>query len=152
MNKVIFIQIFKYGVVGIVNTLLTAVTIWIMLRGVFGIKDDQAASAGVMFVSNFIGYVVGIINSFIFNRNWTFKSKSNWKLGFFKFLLAFGVCYLFQLSIVLFFNAYISIPAVKFSIFNVDHIITSAYIYQLIGIVSYSILNFLINKYYAFNK
>jgi putative flippase GtrA len=125
-------QMAKYGLVGILNTLLTAAVIWILLY----LLSDGSPSAFVMFIANSVGYLVGLINSFILNRNWTFKSKSNWKRSLFRFLIAFAVCYCLQLGVVLWLNRF--------------GMITSAYLCQLIGIVVYSVLNFLLNKYYAF--
>lgn len=152
MNKGFISQIIKYGIIGIMNTLLTAVVIWVMMRWFFGVKEDNDASSVAMSVSNFVGYTVGLINSFIFNRNWTFKSKSSWKIGFLKFVLAFGICYIIQLGIVLCLNEYANIPTVNFNLINKNYIINSAYICQLIGIVSYTLLNFFFNKYYTFRK
>ncbi|NCB69648.1 MAG: hypothetical protein EOM47_12495 [Bacteroidia bacterium] len=51
-NQIIFIQGFKYIIIGLSNTLLTAVIIWILLKYNFG-----------NFIANFTGYLVGILNS-----------------------------------------------------------------------------------------
>ena len=152
MNKTFFIQVAKYGVVGVMNTLLTILVIWIMLRFAFGVKDDVDASPWAMSISNILGYAAGLINSFIFNRNWTFKSKTNWKTGFLKFFLAFGVCYILQLGVVLFLNQYTNIPSIDFQLFGKPYIFTAAYICQLSGIITYTFLNFLCNKYYTFKS
>jgi putative flippase GtrA len=146
------IQVAKYGIVGLLNTLLTAIVIWAILKFIFEIKDDVTANSWEMSVSNLFGYVVGLINSFILNKIWTFKSKASWKTGFLKFMLVFGFCYIIQLGVVLILNKYASIPSLKFDLFNKEYIITSAYIYQLLGIVSYTGLNFLFNKYYTFKR
>ena len=148
MNKEFFLQLLKYGVVGVINTLLTALTIWIILRFGYGIGEEAGASSSEMFVANLLGYVVGIVNSFLFNRNWTFKSKSSWKTGFLKFLLAFAVCYSIQLLIVIGLNESMIIPSVALFGYR----ILSAYICQFIGIVVYTLSNFLLNKYYTFNE
>lgn len=145
MNKFI-LQALKYGVVGVMNTLLTAVVIWFILRFVYGINDKEGASATAMFVANILGYTVGVVNSFLFNRNWTFKSKDNWKADFVKFLLVFAFCYLIQLVAVIGLNEWGVIPPVK--VFG--YLILPAYIYQFTGIAVYTVLNFLLNKYYTF--
>lgn len=152
MNKNTLSQLLKYGVVGVMNTLLTAIVIWVMLRWCFGVDSDTKASSMQMVVSNFVGYAVGLINSFVFNRNWTFKSKSDWKTGFLKFVVCFAVCYVIQLVVVLTLNRYITIPTIHFGTFGANFIINSSYICQLIGIVFYTGLGFFINKYYTFKK
>ena len=50
-------QAIKYGIVGVSNTVITAVVIWIMMK-LFGCSDV---------VSNMVGYVAGVLNSFIWN-------------------------------------------------------------------------------------
>ena len=152
MSKTFFIQATKYGLVGIMNTLLTILVIWIMLHFVFGIKAEVNASPIAMSISNILGYAVGLINSFFFNRNWTFKSNTNIKTGLLKFFLAFGVCYIIQLGVVLVLNQYVNIPSVEFLFFEKSYILTAAYICQLSGIVTYTFLNFLSNKYYTFKS
>ncbi|MDR0745534.1 MAG: GtrA family protein [Mediterranea sp.] len=129
-------QMVKYGLVGILNTLLTAAIIWISLYILSDRDTPESPSASVMFIANSAGYLAGLINSFILNRNWTFKSKSDWKLSLLRFLIAFAVCYCLQLGVVLWLNSL--------------EIITPAYICQLAGIAVYSVLNFFLNKHYAF--
>ena len=46
-------QAIKYGIVGVSNTVITAVVIWIMMK-LFGCSDV---------VSNMVGYVAGVLNS-----------------------------------------------------------------------------------------
>ncbi len=152
MNKDTIYQLLKYGIVGVLNTLLTAVVIWAVLKFGFGVVSEEKATSMQMAVSNFAGYSVGLVNSFIFNRNWTFKSKGDWKTGFLKFVLAFGICYVIQLGVVLFLNKYASIPSIQFNALGRNYIINSSYICQLIGIVFYTGLGFFFNKYYTFKK
>ncbi len=152
MDKKFFIQALKYGIVGVANTLITALTIWIMMRWVFRVKGEEDVSSLVVSISNVIGFIAGLLNSFIWNRNWTFKSQKNWKIDFLKFMLAFIVCFIPQLLLVVLLNKYAAIPSFKFHWMQNEYLITSAYICQLIGIVFYTTLNFLCNKYYAFKK
>ena len=120
-------QTIKYGIVGIINTLLTLAVIWLM-RNVFHTS---------LVVANATGYVLGFINSFLLNRSWTFKSFHNWKKQFIKFLLVFGICYLIQLGAVLLLEKYTCLKET----YNI-----------LIGMVVYTALNFLFNKYFTFKK
>ena len=59
----------KFAVVGVANTLID--------YGVFALLA-QVLSVNV-YLSQVIGYSCGILNSYIFNRSWTFQSES----GFF---------------------------------------------------------------------
>ncbi len=58
-------QAIKYGVVGLSNTLITMIVIWVMMK-LFGCREG---------LSNLTGYVAGILNSFIWNKQWTFKGS-----------------------------------------------------------------------------
>jgi len=120
-------QTIKYGIVGIINTVVTLAIIWLM-RNVFHSS---------LVVANATGYVLGFLNSFLLNRAWTFKSFNNWKKEFVKFLIAFGVCYLIQLGVVLLLEKYTGLK----ESYN-----------TLIGMVFYTVLNFLFNKYFTFKK
>jgi putative flippase GtrA len=121
------IQFIKFGIVGISNTLLTALTIWILLK-VLHCSD---------YFSNFAGYIVGLLNSFIWNRKWTFESKTKVSITLFKFIVTFAISYLFQLG-----NLYV--------LLHFTHI--DSYICQLISIVVYTFINFILNKNYTFKN
>ena len=119
------IQFIKFGIVGVSNTLLTALTIWILLK-VLHCSD---------YISNIVGYIVGLVNSFIWNRKWTFDSKTKVTDTLFKFILTFGVSYLFQLVNLYILLHYTSIDS---------------YVSQLLSIVVYTGINFVLNKIYTF--
>ncbi len=59
----VVVQFLKFGVVGVSNTLLTFAVYTLLLKG-FGVWY-LAASA--------IGFVVGAVNGFLWNRRWTFR-------------------------------------------------------------------------------
>jgi putative flippase GtrA len=126
-NNKSIIQFIKFGIVGVSNTLLTAATIWILLK-MFHCSD---------YISNLIGYLIGLTNSFIWNRKWTFESKSKVGNTVFKFIVTFAISYLFQLG-----NLYL--------LLHITHI--DSYISQLLSIVVYTCINFVLNKYYTFKN
>lgn len=119
-------QAIKYGVVGIGNTVITAVVIWIMMKGL-GCSDV---------VSNGVGYGAGVLNSFIWNRQWTFRSSVGWVGGAIRFGVVFGICYLLQLALLV----YVLNP----------HLPIDPYYNQLIAMAFYTVINFLMNKFYTF--
>jgi len=145
MKKDFWLQAIKYGIVGAINTLLTAVVIWIMMHVVFQAEKEENVSPYIITISNIIGYIVGLINSFIWNRKWTFQSKNHWGKEFIKFTTAFLICYIPQLFFVNFLNT-----CTNLRIDIAPLVISHAYTCQLLGIVFYTSLNFLLNKYYTF--
>ena len=93
-------QAIKYGVVGLSNTLITMIVIWVMMK-LFGCREG---------LSNLTGYVAGILNSFIWNKQWTFKgSSTGWTKGAVRFTIAFIICYALQYGLVLILNSRLTI-------------------------------------------
>ena len=126
-NKKSLIQFVKFGVVGVSNTLLTALTIWFLLQ-ILHFSH---------YVSNIIGYIIGLINSFIWNRKWTFASNMKVTDTILRFIITFAICYLIQLG-----NLYLLL-----------HFTTlDSFVCQLLSIAVYTIFNFWINKYYTFKS
>lgn len=118
-------QAIKYGVVGVSNTLITAIVIWIMMK-VLGFSDV---------VSNITGYVAGVLNSFIWNKQWTFQSSAGWVGSAVRFGIVFGICYLLQLGLLMYLNEHLSIDP---------------YYNQLLAMAFYTVINFIMNKFYTF--
>lgn len=152
MDKKFFAELVKYGIVGVSNTLVTAIVIWLIMRFIYNVAGESEATGMQLSVSNFIGYAAGVINSFIWNRNWTFKSKNNWKKEFLVFIGVFFLCYIPQLLLVNLLNTYAAFPAIRFGLLGFEVLINHAYICQLIGIVFFTAMNFLCNKYITFRK
>jgi putative flippase GtrA len=63
LSAPLLIQLLKFGIVGISNTLIT-LAVYTLLLKVFGVWY-LAASA--------IGFVAGAVNGFLLNRRWTFR-------------------------------------------------------------------------------
>ncbi len=63
LNPALVAQFVKFGVVGVFNTLLS-LAVYALLLKAFGV-EYLAASA--------IGYAVGMVNGFLWNRRWTFR-------------------------------------------------------------------------------
>ena len=83
------IQLLKYGVIGVLHTLITLVTFYLL-------NTRLGLSYGI---SNVTGYILGVINSFLWNRNWVFKTKNNLKRELFLFVCGFLICLDFQLCV-----------------------------------------------------
>ena len=126
-NHKSLVQFIKFGIVGISNTLLTAIIIWILL------KELHCSD----YFSNFAGYIIGLLNSFILNRKWTFESKTKVSVTVFKFIVTFAISYLFQLG-----NLYLLL---HFTIID-------PFYCQILSIVVYTLINFILNKHYTFKN
>lgn len=152
MKNNFLVQTIKYSIVGVMNTLLTMITIWIMMHAVFRPEEDEKISSLALSVSNMVGYIVGLVNSFLWNRSWTFKSNNKWKPEFARFTVAFLICFLIQLVLVNILYKYAIINEFHLSSFRFKYSVSAAEICQLAGIITYTILNFLLNKYFTFKK
>jgi putative flippase GtrA len=83
-------QFARFLVVGVSNTLLTLGIVLVLIRW-----------AGVPYVAaNVIGYVAGFLNSFVWNRAWTFKSKGRVSRQAIVYTLVWGASYSLQLGAV----------------------------------------------------
>ncbi|MDR1937063.1 MAG: GtrA family protein [Tannerellaceae bacterium] len=127
MEAKIIKQAVKYGIVGVGNTLLSLLVIWVMKK-VLGYPDVA---------SNITGYAAGVLNSFVWNKKWTFASSGAWVQSAVRFGLVFGVCYLLQLGLLLYLNAHLPIDTFY------NHVIAMAF---------YTAVNFLMNKYFTFKE
>jgi len=124
--KIFILQCFKFGLVGILNTIVGLSTIFICMKLLH-----------ISYISsNIIGYSLGLINSFIFNKLWTFKSTKSAKKEIIPFIFIFAISYFFQLIILILMKEYMSI--------NVD-------LAQIISTVFYTIINFFGNRIYTFS-
>jgi putative flippase GtrA len=121
------IQLIKFGLVGIMNTLITLAVIYVLMN-LFGFDYR---------LSNLIGYILGLINSFIWNRNWTFKSQGHPLKEIFLFIMAFALCYGIQYL---------------FLLFLVEKLVIDPNIAQPASMIVYTITNFIINKTITFKQ
>jgi putative flippase GtrA len=102
--KVIFnYKFIRYCIVGIVNTIVGySVTFGLMFIGV------------IPEISSLIGFVFGILCSYILNKQFTFKNHLGNKYTFWKFIFSMVTCYFLSLAVlilfyrILHFNPYLS--------------------------------------------
>ncbi|EJR00831.1 MULTISPECIES: GtrA family protein [Bacillus cereus group] len=119
-------KLLKFGLVGIFNTLITIISFWILL------KFDMN-----YLVANTISYLIGVANSYYWNKNWVFKPNNKGTSMFFKFLtvnlivLAFNTLCLFVL---------------------VDKLTLNASTAQIFAIGVGMVINFVLNKIWTFNQ
>ena len=113
---------------GTLNALITALVIWVLMKGV-----------GCNYLwSNIAGYVAALVNNFFWSKYWIFSSRS----GKFErevplFLVAFGCAYGLQfLSLLL---------MVEIGDMN-------EYLAQFLGLFVYGAVNFTMNKRLTFTR
>lgn len=99
-------------------------------------------------VSNAIGYVAGVINSFLWNKTWVFRSKNGYLREAVKFFIGFLVCYGVQFLTV-WLLSYQS-PLADFEIVLLGFVLSGYGIATLIGNVVYTVVNFVYNRAVTF--
>ena len=118
----------RFSIVGILNTLIDFVTFTI-INSWFGINYTTSQIAG---------YSVGVVNSFIFNKNWTFEDKDANKKIVYEFL-KFIIINLISLIITIIFMR------ILIKSFNID-----VYIAKIIVTSTAQITNFVGYKLWVF--
>ena len=127
----------KYCAVGVLNTLICLGVIFIC-KSIFEINP---------YVSNAIGYIAGVINSFLWNKKWVFKSNRNMGREAIVFICGFAICYALQFLIVWSLNQS-SFGPEEFSFWVFT--ITGYGIATILGNIVYTVANFLYNRIITF--
>ncbi len=122
------VQFIKFSLVGALNSLVHFCVFVMLYRGA---KMHYLASS-------VIGYCVGMINSYIFNRRWTFTSRrGKIKKEFGKFAIVNILALLVNVGSLKFFKEYVNLSAEVGQVFAIG--------------LSLS-MNFLGNRYWTFKK
>jgi putative flippase GtrA len=87
-NKENILQMLKFGIVGLLNSGISALA-FIFLSDLLKIND---------LISDIISYILGLINSFILNKKWTFQTKKFSYKELFLFILFFGISWGLQMG------------------------------------------------------
>lgn len=122
MGKSGFEQFAKFILIGCVNTLMGLICIFLLLK--IGTS---------VYLANLVGYLLGFMISYLLNTKVTFNKNYN-KSTFTKFVISQILAYLLNL--------------IAISIFLKIHS-TQIYIAQFVGMIFFTIPNFLINKFWA---
>lgn len=121
-------QFIKYLGVGTINTIVTSLVIFIFMK---------FTNLG-LYLSNVLGYIFGLLSSYILNSSFVFKSNNILKKKeFIKFIIVFLAAY--SLNIV--------------SLYILSQIIyIGEYLSQYISMIIYSLSFFYLCKFYTFKK
>ena len=131
------VQFLKYCIVGALNTVVCLGVIFVC-KSLLGVNP---------YLSNILGYGAGLINSFLWNKQWVFKTRGGYSREAVRFLVGFAVCYLLQLALVFVLNSS------HFGRFEVDifGFVLSGYgIATLLGNVVYTLANYVYNRLVTF--
>ncbi|WP_155122037.1 GtrA family protein [Martelella mediterranea] len=118
-------QLLKYGLVGVMNTLITFIVI--VLLSYLGFSPVT---------SNVIGYACGLANSFFFNGRFTFTS-TNGRKAVYRFLAGFALAYSINLAALLALTHQGDLPEM---------------VSQAVAMLVYNVCFFLIMKFWIFEK
>lgn len=137
MNRKHISQFARYCAVGVLNTAVTFAVIY-LCTAVAGFNE---------YLGNILGYFAGLVNSFIFNKLWTFRSRGGYRGEAVRFAVGFGVCYLLQLWAVWMLTS----SALGDLTFNVHGLVFTGYaVATLLGNIVYTLANFIFNKLVTF--
>ena len=127
IDKREFYRFSRFIIVGISNTIITLLIIFVLLK--FSNLDYK--------ISNLIGYSVGITNSFIWNKMWTFKSNNK----VYKEIIPFGVMALISYCVNL-----------GIVIFTTEVLFLNQYLCQILGMFFYTATNYFGNRLWTFKS
>lgn len=131
------LQFTRFCVVGVLNTCVTLIVIFVC-KSWLGINP---------YISNALGYVCGLINSFVWNKQWVFRSSRGYAGEAARFAVGFALCYAVQLLVVW----AISSGSFGSRVFDVCGFALSGYgVATLVGNAVYTTCNFIYNKLFTF--
>lgn len=115
-------QIASYSLVGVMNTLITAITIVVLT--LLGVEPV---------LSNAAGFGLGLLNSFIMNKRYTFQSAAEGSMM--PFLVSFAIAYGLNLVVLV-----VSSPLASLNVL----------IPQAAGMLTYNVVFFVLMKLWVF--
>lgn len=137
MKATELLRFLRYCIVGAINTAITLGVIY-LCHSILGWGE---------YLSNVIGYIAGLINSFLWNRAWVFRAQGSRLRQALRFALGFALCYGLQLAVV-YALCHTALSAIEL---HLPYITLTGYaIATLIGNITYTLLNYLYNKYITF--
>ena len=84
------IHFIKYNLIGVLNTLITLATVWVLHQWLDWNLE----------LSHLLGFVAGSCNSYLCNRIWNFKSRNQKRTEVVRFVLVFLLSYAVNLLVL----------------------------------------------------
>ncbi len=138
IEKASMYQFVRFVIVGVINTLVSLIVIF-LCKSVWEINE---------WVSNLIGYVAGVINSFIWNKLFVFQSHSSTLHEGLKFLIGFVLCYGIQFAATWLLYNYTWLNDIEFVVMSQTF---SGYaVATVMGMCVYTLANFIYNRAVTF--
>ncbi len=126
---------------GVSNSLITLIVIFVC-NELLGMK---------LMLADVIGYIAGVVNSFIWNKTWVFKSH-NHRLRYEMTLFAVGFLLCFGLQFLTVLVLRNPMKALEISFFGISSDVVGEYAAVCIGMVVYTLSNFIFNRCLTFRK
>ncbi|MBP5248312.1 MAG: GtrA family protein [Fibrobacter sp.] len=123
----------KYNLIGIVNTGITLVTVWILYELLHWNLE----------LSNFLGFVAGGVNSYIMNRRLNFKSKNSKRSEVVRFAIVFLAAYLVNLFVL---------ESLKDSLPSAGDFLSAGYLANILANAAYVVVSYALYRYFVFRK
>lgn len=136
-NSYKLVQFVKYCMVGVLNTMVCLGVIFVC-KSLFGVNP---------YLANVFGYAAGIVNSFLWNKQWVFKTHGGYSREATRFLIGFAVCYMLQLTVVFVLNTS-QFGRFETSIFG--FVISGYGIATILGNAVYTLANYVYNRLVTF--
>ncbi len=133
----------KYNLIGVLNTLMTLLVIWLLLH----LLNTSSL------VANFWGFVAGGINSYLWNRIWNFKSKNQKQKEIFRFAAVFIFAYI--LNVVTLLSAEYALAnwnAAQIILSQHSAYLKSGFVANVIANIVYVVVSFGLYKKWVFKK
>lgn len=131
------VRFLRYCTVGVLNTMICLGVIF-LCKSIFEFNP---------YLSNALGYTAGLINSFLWNKKWVFRSEGGFAAEALRFILGFALCYALQFVFVWQLNQS-PFGAREFGLWIFT---LSGYgIATILGNVLYTVANFLYNRLVTF--
>lgn len=137
--KKTFIQLLKYGIIGVSNTLIT-LAVFYVVNTLMGYGYTTA---------NTLGYVLGVVNSFVWNRTWVFRTKGNVLREAALFVCGFILCYTLQMG---FSQWLLTTPLADVTLSWLPMKNTGNNIIMCLSMVVYTLANYVYNRFVTFNQ
>lgn len=130
-------QFVRYCIVGALNTMVCLGVIFVC-KSLVGVNP---------YLSNILGYAAGLINSFLWNKQWVFRTHGGYSREALRFLAGFALCYVMQLAVVFALN---TSPFGKFEVGIFGFVLSGYGIATLLGNVVYTLANYVYNRLVTF--
>lgn len=101
-----------------------------------------------LMLADVIGYIAGLINSFIWNKKWVFKSHNRIEKEMALFIGGFLICFGLQFVTVLVLRD--PMKALEINILGIDSDTFGEYVAVCVGMVVYTLSNYAYNRFVTF--